>query len=1344
MKAQGGAWFDLGRSLGALATVALLAFSSALQAQEVIPDFYREPGLNPNRSYVNQNFSEHIDPFNGSLQLHYTDVRLPGNGGFDIQVSRSYNSAAVIESNPNAYYGSAGVGWTVHFGRVLFKATTGACGGTSFPNTLNDPVLELPDGSTQLLVATGGTPTLLSTQRWRADCTTSPPGITVFSPDGVRYDMTQQVGLPSGPTALSAWYTTKITDRNGNYANIVYTGSASPEVSSVQANDGRRIDFTYLAQAGGELTRRINSVTSRDSQGDRVYMYGYQAIVGFAGAYNLTSVTRPGGTQWQYQYFGDRNATIPGGFLLSAATYPEGGTISYGYGTSLSDYVYFDTVSNAQSRTTVIKSKSTGDGGTWSFSYSPGAAGTYDTTTVNTPSGAVTYRHVGPNFASSGTLWMVGLLMQKVIGSAQSETYSWASQVISSQQLKRPGAWLATRFDNNTSAPVMASKSIARDGASHYTTFSVFDGYGNPTSISETGPNGGSRSTSLSYYYDTSKWIVKQVRNQNVSGGVQITRNFDGNGNLYDITQDGVTTTFPLRFSHGEVNQATFPRGLVHTYSNYKGGIAQAESQPEGISLSRSVSDSGNVVSETNGRGYTTTYAYDGLNRLTRITPPQGGVTNISYGQASKSATRGGTLTENTSYDGFGRPFSVTLGGITRTYGHDVLGRTTFVSDPGVGAGTGFQYDILDRVTYVTNADGTNRAFAFGAGSKTLRDERNYSTTYVFRTYGDPGQQFLMSISAPDSAANVMLGRDGRDLVTSIYQAGLTRTYGYDGRGFLTSVVNPETGTTTYGRDDAENMTSRTVGSSGATNFGYDGQNRLISAGYPGGTPSVTKSYTGTHRLNSVTTSIATRSFDYDANDNLTGETLIVDGLSFGLAYGYTGNDQLSSLIYPRSGRVVSYAPDALGRPTQVSGFVNSLVYWPSGQIYQIVYANNTTSTYGQNNRLWPSYFQAAKGATSYVNSSYYYDGLGNLTSIADSVDSSYNRGLGYDPLNRLTSASGPWGSGTLAYNGTGNLLSQTFGSSTLSYSYSSNRLSSVSGSRTASYSYDAYGDVVGNGPKTFGYDGAPNMTCANCNDAATRVDYQYDGLNQRVSSLKAGVKTYEFYGFNGNLLTELTPSLSNRLSEYIYLGGKRIATVGSAPTTISLPAQSLTAIAGQAVTFTAALSGGASPTGTISFFDGSTLLGTFAVASGQASLTTTFTVVGSHTLTAVYSGNATNFGSSTSATVNVLSSTTIAGPAGGPGLTAYGGKPTVLAATVNGSSPTGSISFYDGSKLLGTAPLINGTASLTVTILIIGSHTIKFVYSGDAHNAPSSATVTLNVQLAPEKLIPILQLLLD
>jgi len=360
------------------------------------------------------------------------------------------------------------------------------------------------------------------------------------------------------------------------------------------------------------------------------------------------------------------------------------------------------------------------------------------------------------------------------------------------------------------------------------------------------------------------------------------------------------------------------------------------------------------------------------------------------------------------------------------------------------------------------------------------------------------------------------------------------------------------------------------------------------------------------------------------------------------VVYTYNGNDQLSAITYPRSNRVVAYSPDVLGRPAQVSGFVTGISYWPSGQINQITYANATTVTYGQNSRLWPASFSTARGSTSYLGSNYGYDGVGNLTSISDGIDGSYNRTLGYDALGRVSGASGPWGSGTLTYDGSGNLRSQVLGSTNLTYSYNaSNLLSSVSGSRAESYAYDSYGDIVAAGGRSYGYDGAPNMTCANCNDPATSAQYQYDGLNQRVSTLKGGVKAYEFYGSSGNLLVEYTPSQSNRLVEYIYLGGKRIAQLEPAVTTVNPGgggSGGLTATAGRPVTLAASVSG-LSPSGTMSFYDGATLLGTATVAAGSASLTVTITAPGTHTITVNYSGDAANAPGSSTVTLTVLMS---------------------------------------------------------------------------------------------------------
>lgn len=1131
-----------------LALVSIFALQVSAVAQENIPDFYKDSGLDTNRSYINQNFNEHIDPFNGSLQLHYTDINIPGNGGFNLQITRSYNSASVTEKNLNSFYGLAGLGWTIHFGRVIYKPLIGACGGSSRSDVLNNPILELPDGSTQLMAFTGGTPSLLSTQRWSAVCQGA--GMVVHSPEGIRYDMTQAVSVPSGgPSPLAALYTTKITDRNNNFASIFYSNSNTPEISYITTSDGRRIDFTYFSLTTGESTRRISTITSQDSTGDRIYSYNYQSIPDVYGRFNLISVTRPDGTQWKYRYLGNTNS-IPGSYLLNELTYPEGGTINYGYGTTSNDYIYFDTISNALSRATVVKTKSTSDGGNWTFSYVPGGSSVYDTTTINSPSGIVIYRHVGPNFASSGTLWMVGLLMEKRIGTTQVETYTWSPQTISYQRYKRPGAWLATRFDGTTDAPLLTSRSILRDGANYSFNFSSFDAYGNPKIISESGPNGGSRTTTLSYFYNTTRWIIRQTQNETVAGVRSIIRNFDLVGNLLSEISDGVGTSY-TRSPTGDINTITRPRGLVSNYSSYYRGIPQNESHPEGVFISRTVTDSGNVGFEKNGENQTTSYQYDGLNRLKNISTPRGNITAINYTSNNKIATRG-PLVQNTTLDGFSRAINVATGGQSVVSRYDSLGRKTFGSIVGFPTvGHTFQYDVLNRITRIThNSDASYRTFTYSVASGiprlAVRDERGFITTHSYRAYGDPDKPLVMSIAAPVTAANVSITRNGRGLVTSATQAGITRQFSYDARYYMISAVHPEMGTTVYGRDDAGNMTSKRVGTSGTTTYEYDGRNRPWRVTSPNGAPStVVNTYSRTDKLRTVTNAVAVRTYGYDANQNLTSESLVADGLTLASTYNYNTNDQLSSIVYPVLGRTVQFNPNVLGRPTSVvapAGSMLNVTFWPNGQINNIAFAGGSKVTYGQNAREWlNSVTVKTADNVSRVASTLSFDVAGNVNAINDSVDASYNRAMAFDAIHRLTTVNGPWGNGSVSYNGAGNISTYTLGTNSRTFAYDgSNRLSSVTStvSGTTSYGYDAYGNTLPAGAG-YAYDNAGNLTTG----GSGRTN-SYDGTNTRVKTVNGNVITYEFRSAHGLLLAEWRKQAGSldTLKEHIHLAGKAVA----------------------------------------------------------------------------------------------------------------------------------------------------------------------------------------------------------
>lgn len=98
---------------------------------------------------------------------------------------------------------------------------------------------------------------------------------------------------------------------------------------------------------------------------------------------------------------------------------------------------------------------------------------------------------------------------------------------------------------------------------------------------------------------------------------------------------------------------------------------------------------------------------------------------------------------------------------------------------------------------------------------------------------------------------------------------------------------------------------------------------------------------------------------------------------------------------------------------------------------------------------------------------------------------------------------------------------------------------------------------------------------------------------------------------------------------------------VQAAPTTTTLAASPASAYPTQTITLSARVSGAlAAPTGSIQFFDGATPLTIVPLASGTASFATTQLSVGTHNLTAVYSGDASNLTSTSSAvTVTIFPS---------------------------------------------------------------------------------------------------------
>jgi YD repeat-containing protein len=1265
----------------AIGLAALLPFHALAQDA---PNHYNEPGINPNREYVNQHFAEQIDPFSGNLQLHYVDVFLPGNGGFDLKVQRSYN---VLKVGDN--YSPYGRGWDMHFGRVKHRTNQPACNwSTSAAQSL---VLETPDGSQQTFYKSSGVAgtsinsDFITTRFWKGQCDSGSGGMVVYAPDGMRYDMT---------TADNGyWLVSRITDRNGNYADFQYVTIATwgrKAVSSVSASDGRTIYFSYSSD-------RLYSI----SAGVRTWSYTVSAA---GSSFTLTQVNPPAGGSWQYAYYADRGLTA-GSFALQRLTYPQGGQISYDY-----DYINFLPGVLPAQQSTVVKSKSTSDG-SWSFAYLPSSGiGSYDRTTVTQPSGigSIVYLHFGYNTISQGEVWKIGLLYQKSLGSEQTETFIWDKALISNEDTVKPGYF---KFDTDIYRPLSASHFVARNGGSFSTAYSSFDLYGNPQSISETGNK--SRTRSISYFNSGPKWIIGLSSSDTISGAGTISRGYDAYGNLTSESKFGVNTAYTY-YADGTLHTKTNARNNTTTFSSYYRGIPQSESRPEGVSISRIVDTFGNVTSESDGVS-TWGYGYDGLNRITSIIYPIGSNATISWYTLSRTLTRG-AFSETKNFDTYGRTTSVVRNAITTSFTHDALGRKTFESYPGASAGTTFYYDVLGRITSSTSPAGT-KSYSYAGYSVTVSNERSQSTTYSYDRYGNPDDGYLSYLNSPASTA-VTISRDSIGLMGSVTQGGITRSYGYNSNKFLTSITEPETGTTTFGRDAVGNMISKTVGTATIT-YTYDNLDRLKTIGYGGTAGTVAYIYNNRGQVTDVNNPTALRHYVYDANGGLTEDNLTVDGQVFITGYGRDTIDNLASVTYPMNKGTISYAPDGLGRPTKALPYINSVSHFSSGNLNVITYANGVSMSLGENSRQLPSSISAS---TVNLSLNYTYDGVGNVDTLNIFNGATENRTFGYDGADRLTSASGSWGNGTFSYSNDGNITKQQLGTYQLNYSYTSgNRLTSISGSKALNFAYDGLGNTTGYGPNAFTYDQASSLTCVNCG-AANQNKYGYDGKGQRVFEEKAGNKTYFVQGPGGDLLFEYT-SYGKAWKKHAHLHGKRIATeTGSdaTATTIIASATPSPGVVGVPVTLRATVLP-STATGAVTFFDGTLNLGTATLASGQATLAVSNLTGGSHTINAKYSGDANNQPSTGTFTLVVNKYTASVAlsalPASGPL-----GQIATLSATVTGSSPSGQVQFKDGANVIGTVTLTNGTAGFTTAALGAGLHNFTADYSGDGNNTTASS----------------------
>ena len=175
--------------------------------------------------------------------------------------------------------------------------------------------------------------------------------------------------------------------------------------------------------------------------------------------------------------------------------------------------------------------------------------------------------------------------------------------------------------------PLLKKAEVWREGHVYTTKYSNYDKYGNAGRVIESGNVSGQDRvvTDYTYFNNPALWILGKVQNEKFTGIHRetgtISRQYNTIGELLSETKYGVTSQYTYT-SEGDLASSMDARQNITKYSKYYRGIARKVTQPEGMTLTRTVNTTGTLKSQTNGRGNTTRYTYDDLNRHTSIDLP--------------------------------------------------------------------------------------------------------------------------------------------------------------------------------------------------------------------------------------------------------------------------------------------------------------------------------------------------------------------------------------------------------------------------------------------------------------------------------------------------------------------------------------------------------------------------------------------------------------------------------------------------------------------------------------------------------------------------------------------------
>ena len=637
-------------------------------------------------------------------------------------------------------------------------------------------------------------------------------------------------------------------------------------------------------------------------------------------------------------------------------------------------------------------------------------------------------------------------------------------------------------------------------------------------------PNNGDPNIIITYTYESEFNFIKTITNPR---GKVFTATYD-----YEDPNYGTEVGDLMKITFPEVNT---PSGyqtpvISFTYNNY--GQMETITLPDGLVIkgvyyqdANDVNNFGHLwkvivdYNDTDGLNITTEYQYDVLGRVIEFKDPNGDITQLEYNALDQ-------LTKITS----------PLNNVVNLRYNDcrMISQVEMVRE-GDNQLIDFTYNILDKLETITDPLGYVTTLGY-IGSLFLTDVNDAEENNTHYDYDV--RELLCKVTDANGGITELSYNYNEDINEISDPNGDITTAEYDGFDRLVCITYPDDTNETFGYDAASNVTSWKTRDGNTINYKYDALNRITVKNRPG-EPNIMVRYDiagWVYDINdgrSVSNGGGLTDYYYDRIGRVND---VVDPEGKVVSYEYDNRGLRTKLIYPDDS-YITYEYDAMGRVVKIKDDDGEAIaqysYDELSRRTLLTLGNdaNAVYEYDLNNRL-TKLTNNLDDTNSIIFDYSNYDKVGNRKSCK--IDDADAHVYTYDNLYQLTEVDYNDGSSTTYYyDSLGNRTSVVDGGTT---SYLRNSLNQYTGvgpeGWETPYSYDKNGNLTDDGTYEYYYDCENRLLDVNENGSAI-ASYKYDFAGRRVRKIVDGNTTKYCYD-GGQVIAEYDGS-DNPLRKFVY-----------------------------------------------------------------------------------------------------------------------------------------------------------------------------------------------------------------